>query len=67
MTIEKTNPTIENLAFLGRKISELNKEELQEAILCLYEDYDRYKNLYFEVENKKVEMMGDMIKLKFGR
>lgn len=53
--------------YMGKKITELNRDELLEVIEHLYRDYEYYKSLYLKSEEKTNNMMGDMIKLKFTK
>lgn len=61
-----TNLKCSNLTFLGQNISELTRDELLDAIEYLYKDYEYFRKLYFNAQESKVEIMGDMIKLKFA-
>lgn len=48
--------------YLGRKISELTKEELIDALIATYKDSEMWRDRYFGAEKSKIEYMGLLIK-----
>lgn len=58
--------TKERLAYLGKYVDEMTKEELLDVVYLLYKMYDDEVKESHRLNMKIADNMKDMIKLKFG-
>lgn len=62
--MEKIEPTFENLTYCGRMLPELSHDELKDAIVQLYKEYDRMFELYKQASKSTCDMMKAVIEYK---
>lgn len=55
------------LAYFGKNINELSKEQLIIAIHDLFDEMEHYRKMYEKSQQSVITLMGDCRKLKFGQ
>lgn len=62
MDINKTK--IDDIYFLGEKVTSLTTEELYRCIECLYNENNAYRDKYHKSQLDVIDMMDECIKIK---
>ena len=55
-----------HLTFHGKSVNDLTNEELKQALLTVYNEGNKFKDLYFKALDAKAELMTDFISNKLN-